>query len=73
MKVLLSVEFEFNILRMATKLDLDISNAKKEMILKLNGLDEFRMQALIHTEIIQLQRKVWHDKNIKENTFQEGD
>jgi len=32
----------------------------------LNGLDEFRMQVLLHTEIIYLQRKIWHDKNIKE-------
>ena len=23
-------------------------------------------------EVVQLQRKVWHDNNIKENTFQEG-
>ena len=30
------------------------------------------MQALLHTEVVQLQRKVWHDKSIKENTFQEG-
>lgn len=58
---------------MATELDLYISNAQKERLLQLNGLDEFRMQALLHTEVIILQRKVWHDKNIKEKTFQEGD
>ena len=31
------------------------------------------MQALLHTEVVQLQRKIWHDKNIKEKQFQEGD
>jgi len=31
------------------------------------------MQALLHTEVIQLQRKVWHDNHIKETVFQEGD
>ena len=31
------------------------------------------MQALLHTEVIQLQRKIWHDKKIKEKQFQEGD
>ena len=30
------------------------------------------MQALLHMEVVQLQRKVWHDKSIKEKTFQEG-
>ena len=58
---------------MVAKLKLDLSNDKKERLLQLNGLDEFRMQALLHTEVVQLQRKVWHDKNIKEKTFQEGD
>ena len=71
-KALLSVEFEFNTLTMATKLNLELSNAKKERFLQLNGLDEVKMQALLHIEVVQLQRKVWHDKNIKENTFQEG-
>lgn len=31
------------------------------------------MQDLIHIEFIQLQRKVWHDNNIKDKVFQEGD
>eukprot|EP00253_Pinus_taeda_P003788 PITA_03788 len=48
---------------------LDLSNARKERLFQLNGLDEFRMQALLHTEVVQLQRKIWHDKNIKEKQF----
>jgi len=31
------------------------------------------VQALLQTKFIQLQRKVLHDKNIKESTFEEGD
>ena len=31
------------------------------------------MHALLHTKVIQLLRKIWHDKNIKEKKFQEGD
>ena len=31
------------------------------------------MQALLHTKVVQLQRKIWHEKNIKEKQFQEGD
>eukprot|EP00253_Pinus_taeda_P009713 PITA_09713 len=71
-KALLSIEFEFNTLRMATQLDLDLSHAQKERLLQLNGLDEQRLQALLHTKVVQLQWKIWHDKNIKEKQFQEG-
>ena len=70
---LLLIEFELNILRMAAHLDLDLSHAHKEILLKLNGLDEYRMQALLHIEVVQVQRKIWHDKKIKEKQFQKGD
>ena len=30
------------------------------------------MQALLHTEVTQVQRKIWHDKNVKDKQFQEG-
>eukprot|EP00253_Pinus_taeda_P026537 PITA_26537 len=72
-KVLLSIEFEYNTLSMAAQLDLDITRAQQERLLQLNGLDQFRMQALLHTEVTQVQRKIWHDKNIKDKLFQEGD
>eukprot|EP00253_Pinus_taeda_P014756 PITA_14756 len=60
-KALLSIEFEYNTLRVAAQLDLDLSHAQREMLLQLNGLDEQRMQALLHSEVVQLQRKIWHD------------
>jgi len=72
-KALLSIEFEYNTLRMETQLNLDVTKAQKESLLQLNGLDEFRMQALLHTEVTQVQWKVWHEKNIKEKVFQESD
>eukprot|EP00253_Pinus_taeda_P023156 PITA_23156 len=72
-KALLSIEFEYNTLRMAAQLDLDFSHAQRERLLQLNGLDEQRLEAFLHTEVVQLQRKIWHDKNIKEKKFQEAD
>eukprot|EP00253_Pinus_taeda_P002552 PITA_02552 len=72
-KALLSIEFEYDTLRMAAQLDLDITKTQQERLLQLNGLDEFRVQALLHTDGTQVQKKVWHDKNIKDRVFQEGD
>eukprot|EP00253_Pinus_taeda_P033587 PITA_33587 len=72
-KALLSIEFEYNTLRMADQLDLDLIHAQKERLLQLNGLDEQRLQALLHSKVVQLQRKIWHDRHLKEKQFQEGD
>jgi len=47
-KALLSIEFEYNTLRMVVQLDLDLSHAQKERLLQLNGFDEQRLQTLIH-------------------------
>jgi len=70
---LLSIEFEYNTLRMEAQLDLDVTKAQQKRLLQLNGLDEFKMRALLHTDVIQVQRKVWHNNNIKDKVFQEGD
>eukprot|EP00253_Pinus_taeda_P003242 PITA_03242 len=50
-KALLSIEFEYNTLRLASQLDLDLNHAQQERLLQLNGLDEQRMQALLHSEL----------------------
>ena len=71
-KALLSIEFEYNTLRMVAQLDLDLTNAQQERLLQLNGFDEFIMHALLHTEVTQVQRKIWHSKNIKDKNFEEG-
>eukprot|EP00253_Pinus_taeda_P036248 PITA_36248 len=70
---LLSIEFEYNTLRVAAQLDLDLSHTQRERLLQLNGLDEHRMQALLHSEVFQLQRKIWHDRHLNEKQFQPGD
>ena len=69
----MSIEFEYNTLRLAAQLDLDLSHAQQEILLQLNGLDEQRMQALLHSKVVQLQRKIWHDRHLKENQFQPRD
>lgn len=68
----MSIEFEYNILRMKGKLDLDLTTSQQERLIQLNGLYEFRLESLQHTELIRLQRNIWHDKHIKEESFQEG-
>eukprot|EP00253_Pinus_taeda_P024672 PITA_24672 len=65
-KALLSIEFAYNTLRVAAQLDLDLSYAQGEILMQLNGLDEHRMQALLHSEVVQLQRKIWHDRHLHE-------
>eukprot|EP00253_Pinus_taeda_P030944 PITA_30944 len=42
-RALLSIAFEYNTLRMADQMDLDLSHAQRERLLQLNGLDEHRM------------------------------
>lgn len=72
-KVLFSVEFEYITLIMRSQHYLDITRDQEARLKQLNTLDELRVQALMHIEVVQLERKVWHDKNIRERTFPEGD
>jgi len=72
-KALLSIEFEYNTLRVAAQLDLDLNHAQREILLQLNGLDEQRMQTLLHSEVVQLQRKIWHDRHLNEKQFHSRD
>lgn len=58
---------------MEVQLYLDLTIAQQERFLLLNRLDEYRLQTLLHIEVIHLQRNIWHDTHIKEKTFQEGD
>eukprot|EP00253_Pinus_taeda_P012557 PITA_12557 len=72
-RTLLSIEFEYNTLRMEAQLDLDLSHAQHVRLLQLNGLDEHRMQALLHSEVVQLHRKIWRERHLNEKQFQPGD
>eukprot|EP00253_Pinus_taeda_P028240 PITA_28240 len=72
-RAFLYIEFEYNTLRMEAQLDLDLSHAQQERLLQLNGLDEHQMQALLHSEVVQLQRKIWHDRHLNDKKFELGD
>jgi hypothetical protein len=52
---------------------MDLPSTQREILNQLNALDEYRMQALFNTEVVQQQRKYWHDKKIKHRKFKEGD
>jgi len=54
----MSTEFEYNTLTMVAQLDLDLNSAQKERLFQLNGFDKFRMQALLHSEVVQLHRNI---------------
>ena len=58
---------------MVAQLDLDLSHAQKERLLQLNGLDKQILHALLNSEVVQLQRKIWHERHLKAKQFQEGD
>jgi hypothetical protein len=70
---MLPIEFEYHTLRITVELNMNLSSAQKERLSQLNALDEYRMKALFNTEVMQQQRKDWHDKKIKYKKFKEGD
>jgi len=52
---------------------MNLNEAKKQRLLKINKLDELRQATLHHTIIIQHQRAQWNDKFIKKKKFKVGD
>ena len=58
---------------MAVHLGMNLSEAQKHRMEQLNELDEIRQDAILRTNLVQHQRAKWHDRFIKEKTFQEGD
>ena len=58
---------------MEAQLGMNLDEAQKQGILKINELDEIRQDALQRTMLIQNQRKTWHDKFIKQKKFNTGD
>jgi len=54
-------------------LGLDLFEAQKQTIEKLNELDDMTHDLIQRTNIVQLQRSRWHEKFIKERKFQPGD
>jgi hypothetical protein len=67
------IEFEIKTLRMAQEIGLDLTEAHKQCLQQLNELEEACLSTLEHTVVIQQQRANWHDKHIKNKSFQKGD
>ena len=67
------IEFEHKTLQTALELNITLPIAQQDCILHLNELDEWHKSALHNTELIQSQRKQWHDKFIKDREFSVGD
>ena len=66
------IEFEIKTLKMATEVNLDVTEAQKRRLNQLNELDENRLAAMDQTVLIQQQRSNWHDRFIKKKVFCEG-
>jgi hypothetical protein len=50
---MLPIEFEYHTLRTTAELDMNLQSAQKEISIQLNALDEYRMQTLFNTEVVQ--------------------
>ncbi|XP_057819044.2 uncharacterized protein LOC131032133 [Cryptomeria japonica] len=72
-KAVLPIEFEIKTLQTALQLSLSLSDAQKDCIVQLHSLDELHQDALFHTEVIQKQRALWHDRHIRQRSFQPRD
>jgi len=72
-QVLFPIEFQIKTFKMAIQLGLDLSEAQKHRLEKLNELDEIRQDVVQRAGIVQQQRAKWHDKYIKDKRFQVGD
>jgi len=68
-KSMLPIEFEYHTLRTTTELDMNLQSTQREILSQLNALDEYRMQSIFNTEVVQQQRKYWHDKKIEYMKF----
>lgn len=64
-KPLLPIDFELQTLRTTMELGLDLKRAQLERVLQLSELDELCLDVVHQTELVQQQRKVWHDKHVR--------
>ena len=70
---MLPIEFENHTLRTTTELDMSLPSSHREILSQLNALYEYMMQVIFNSEVVQQQRKDWHDKKIKHTKFKNGD
>ena len=71
--IVFPIEFEIKTLKIATKVNLDVTEAHKRRLDQLNELDENRLVVVDQTVLIQQQRSNWHDRFIENKFFCEGD
>ena len=71
--IVMPIDFEHKTLRTTLELNLSLPAAQEERILRLNSLDEMRKTTLNRIEIIQQQRKQWHDAHIRNKQFNKGE
>lgn len=66
------IELEIKILKMATRLNLCLDKAQQTQLEQLHQLDEYRQEAVLRMELVQNQRKKWHDVHLRSKTFEPG-
>jgi len=69
----LPVEYEHKAYWAISKLNLDENLARERRLLKLNELEEFRMDAYENAKIYKERTKYFHDKRILRRNFEPGD
>nr|GMD47344.1 uncharacterized protein LOC105953567 [Ipomoea batatas] len=69
----LPVEYEHKAYWAVSKLNLDENLSREKMLLSLNELEEFRMDAYENAKIYKERTKYFHDKRILRRSFEPGD
>jgi len=69
----LPVELEYKARWAVKELNLDLKLAGEKRLLKLNELEELRLDAYESSRLYKEQTKKWHDKRIKDRNFMVGD
>lgn len=67
------MEYIMPSLRIAISIDMSDPDIMKERMSQILALEEYRFIAGFHQQVQKVREKSWHYRNIKNNTFEEGD